>query len=227
MKIFSLFGLCLVSLGSWMLQPAIAGGRLSLREQAAFGEDAAFSELVRTKDYPAALARACRLFSIPCEKYRIRINAVDVDGSYATTHPYTDTIRLNHSAFEYLGRPHPGWLAALVSHEMLHTRQSRYIRTIVVRAQESLLRNHYWTATLELEGWNLMAEQADRFRLNCPMRIEIADNLSYYSTILGNAGKAPRDERDESEHYSMPERLRRGFERQCVERLRAELQGDR
>jgi len=220
MKIFSLFGLCLVSAGSWMLQPAIAGGPHSLREQISYGEDAAFSELVRAKDYPAALARACRLFSIPCEKYRIRINAREVDGSYATTHPYTDTIRLNHSAFEYLGRPHPGWLAALVSHEIVHAGQSRYIRTIVVRAQESLLRNHYWTATLELEAWNLMAEQAGRFRLSCAMRAEIADNLSYYSTILGNGGKTPRDERDEAEHYSMPDRLRRGFERQCEEAVR-------
>lgn len=198
-------------------QPFLAHGaqRIDLRAQLAYGQDPAFSALVEADSYSQALDFACRKFMLPCDRHRIRINASDDGSSYATTHPYTDTIRISPSAFRYLGRPHPGWLAALISHEIVHTRQSRYIRSIVVRTGEKLLKDFYWTSVLELEAWSDMMTNADRFRLNCAMRLEIHDNLFYFSKILGDDGKGPLNEQDEVDHYQLNDAQRRALDRQC------------
>jgi hypothetical protein len=190
----------------------------ALLRESRMGENAEFTALVQAGKYPEALAWTCRKFGLSCEDYRIRINADEVSGSYATTHPYTNTIRVNRSAFEYLGHPRAGWLAAILTHEIVHTRQSRYIRSIVIRSNE-LVRNFYWTATLEIEAWQAMLAQADKLQLTCVMKLEIEDQISYYATILGNGGHAPANEDEEIEHYLLPKRMRQAFENQCARDL--------
>ncbi len=44
-------------------------------------------------------------------------------GMLASTDPRTNHIVVYQNAFRYTVYPHPGWLAALIHHEQVHTRQ--------------------------------------------------------------------------------------------------------
>jgi hypothetical protein len=118
-------------------------------------------------------------------------------------------------AFEYLGMPHPGWLASIIEHENLHTRQSMYIRAVVMGPQTRILGDRSYEAAIEYEAWQSMLDTKDKFELTCGMIQEIHRQLYFYGKILNNKGRGPKDETDELDNFTMPDREQKILMKSC------------
>jgi hypothetical protein len=167
------------------------------------GYDDQFTKLVNSGNLKEAMKFSCDKFSIKCG--HISIKTSSDNRNRAVTYPYTNQIVLYEGAFEYLGMPHPGWLASIIEHENLHTRQSMYIRAVVMGPQARILGDRSYEAGIEYEAWENMLETKDRFELTCSMILEINRQLYFYGKILNNKGRGPKDETDELDNFTMPD----------------------
>jgi len=179
------------------------------------GRDHRYSELVETGQLYAALRYACRKYKISCDHHKISIVYDDVGEHHAAYEPWSNQIKIYRSAFDYHGTPHPGWLAAIVLHEIVHTQQSKYIHRIVKGTQIRLRSNYYWDAVVEIEAWDVMRQHSERLELNCAMQNDIEAQIHYYSVIMNLRGKAPKDEDDEMKNYSRTLNQERAFLKFC------------
>ncbi len=177
------------------------------------GFDDQFTKLVNSGNLKDALKFSCDKFSIKCE--HISIKTSSDNRNRAVTYPYTNSIVLYQGAFEYLGMPHPGWLASIIEHENLHTRQSMYIRAVVMGPQARILGDRSYEAGIEYEAWQSMLETKDKFELTCGMIQEIHRQLYFYGKILNNKGHGPKDETDETDNFTMPDREQRVLIKTC------------
>lgn len=166
------------------------------------GYDDHFTKLVNSGDLKEGLKFSCKKFSLRCD--HISISKSEDSRNRAVTYPYTNKIVLYPAAFEYLGMPHPGWLASIIEHENLHTRQSMYIRALVMGPQARIMGDRSYEAAIEYEAWENMLHTADKFDLTCSMIQEIRRQLYFYGKILSKNGRGPKDETDELDNYTMP-----------------------
>jgi hypothetical protein len=140
----------------------------------------AYVAAVRSGDYQGAVRLVCQAFSLPCDGH-----SFDPDMSLTTdiayTNALTDQITLGVKAFtyEYCDKPHDGWLAAVVGHEILHTTQSRWDRYWAAKLGLTAA-----TARLELPAWQYMWDRRDQFHLTTRMRIDIDSQISAYEADL-------------------------------------------
>jgi hypothetical protein len=177
------------------------------------GTDNHYTQLVRQGQWEEALEYACTKFDQDCAD--ITIVPKDHEGVRATTNAHTNTITLYKNAFRYLLNPHPGWLAAIVHHEKVHTRQSWSARSIVNNLHTLFFRDHRIEAGLEYEAWKAMLDVRHHFALDCRMVVEIHQQMSYYGAILSNGGRLPSNEREEMSYYSGMARQERIIREQC------------
>lgn len=177
-------------------------------------EDPAYKALVESKKYPEALNYVCNKFpQLDCSKVRL-VNRANT-GAYAIT-GLGNKITIYPSAFVHKqsGAILPGWLAAVIWHEMTHVKQSKYIRWIVNGAQQRILGNYRYDAGLELEGWQSMIEP-DQFPMNCSMLLEIEGNIYYFYKVLENNGRRPISDKDEDDNYTMSTKNYGKFLNEC------------
>src|SRR5690606_25092242 len=109
--------------------------------------DEYYDRLVHAGKHELALKITCTKFKLDCKKVKI-VKPEKIAGSYAVTVNFTNTIKVSQDAFEYMGRPHQGWLGAIIFHENIHQKQSMYVRQ-VAGIHTSYLKNEYWEAILE------------------------------------------------------------------------------
>lgn len=177
------------------------------------GFDDQFTKLVNSGNLKDALNFSCNKFALKCD--HIKISTSDDSRNRAVTYPYTNKIVLYQGAFEYLGMPHPGWLASIIEHENLHTRQSMYIRAVVMGPQARILGDRSYEAAIEYEAWQNMLDNKDKFELTCAMIQEIHRQLYFYGKILNNKGRGPKDETDETDNFTMPDREQKILMKAC------------
>jgi hypothetical protein len=178
------------------------------------GYDDQFTKLVNSGKLKEALRFSCEKFTLKCDHISIS-NSAD-SRNRAVTYPYTNKIVLYPGAFEYLGMPHPGWLASIIEHENFHTRQSMYIRAVVMGPQARILGDRSYEAAIEYEAWQSMLDTKEMFGLTCEMIQEIHRQLYFYGKILHNKGRGPKDETDELDHFTMPDREQNILMKTCL-----------
>ncbi|PIP94207.1 MAG: hypothetical protein COW00_13340 [Bdellovibrio sp. CG12_big_fil_rev_8_21_14_0_65_39_13] len=147
-----------------------------------YAQDDSFDRLVKQKKYAEALKIVCHKFPINCKKVKIK-KPGELEEAYAVTANYTNSISLSESAFEYNGRPHEGWLAAIIGHENIHQEQSMYVRQ-VAGVQIRFLSNYYWEALLEYEAWAHMYIHSKRYQLSPDMLDEIKYNMDDFQSMI-------------------------------------------
>lgn len=178
------------------------------------GYDDQFTHLVNSGRLKDALNFACIKFNLKCE--HISISQSSDGRNRAVTYPYTNKIVLYPAAFEYLGMPHPGWLASIIEHENLHTKQSMYIRAVVMGPQARILGDRSYEAAIEYEAWQSMLDTQNKFELTCEMTLEIQRQLFFYGKILNSKGRGPKDELDEVDNYTMPNNEQKVLMNRCL-----------
>lgn len=144
-----------------------------------------YSYYINKKDYNQALQFVCKTYNLKCSDYRIHININNMRG-YASTHLWTNIITLNYKAFHYPycftdNQAYDGWLAAIIAHEMVHVNQNWRERFNAI-----ILNDKRIDALLELEAWEYMWQNADKFRLTTRMKIEIDTTIDEYQEILNS-----------------------------------------
>ena len=170
-------------------------------------EDAEFKRLVESGNYEQALKRTCKLFPI-LDCSRVRVSSA-VHSSESTTNASKAVTNIFNQITVYPGAfkhrtsrsIHPGWLAAVIWHEMTHVKQSGYVRWIN-GAQMRIVGNYRYDAGLELEAWMSMIAIEGQFPMDCSMLVEIQENIVYYDTVLKNNGRRPMNYLDE-DNYEM------------------------
>jgi hypothetical protein len=60
-----------------------------------------------------------------------------------------------------------------------------------------------------------MLDTKDKFELTCAMIQEIHRQLYFYGKILNNKGRGPKDETDEMDNFTMPDREQRILMKTC------------
>lgn len=178
------------------------------------GYDDQFTHMVTSGRLEDALKFSCDKFDLKCD--HISISPSSDTRNRAVTYPYTNKIVLYPGAFEYLGMPHPGWLASIIEHENLHTRQSMYIRAVVMGPQARILGDRSYEAAIEYEAWQSMLDTKDKFELTCEMTLEVQRQLFFYGKILNRKGRGPKDELDELDNYTMPNNEQRILMTRCL-----------
>lgn len=190
-------------------------------------EDPVYTELVNSNKYPEALKYVCKKFpQLDCSLVHLsnkKINTVEVSGNntaYAVTN-IANVITIYQNAFVHQGVPLPGWLAAVIWHEMTHAKkQNAYVRWIASNAKERFLGDYSIGAGMELEAWMSMVEK-DQFPMNCNMLMTIQENIYYFNKILERKGKRPANEADEEKNYTMSTDSYRMFMNDCRANLQA------
>jgi hypothetical protein len=189
-----------------------------------FGQDQDFTRLVDQADYASALALVCKRFSLDCRLVSYAeskaVAGESTESAKAVTYPYTNKVHVYKAAFVHQNQAHPGWLAAIILHELVHTRQSQYVRAIVLGAQARILADHTYEAGLELEAWLESIKHAKRLSLNCPQRLEIEDNIHFYQTILNRHGRWPSA--SEEQEYQLPADRASQIFRRCLSDIEKE-----
>jgi hypothetical protein len=133
-----------------------------------------FAALVNQKKYDAAIKLTCSRFSLNCDLSKISFKT---SGSgYAYTNALSNKVTVLPKAFHYqqCPKPHEGWFAAVLGHEIVHTKQSKWDRWRGAKFDKKL------NAKLEIEGWKYMWQMRDRFKLNTAMRIQIGSEIEAY-----------------------------------------------
>lgn len=180
--------------------------------------DATYVNLVQAEKYGEALKYVCDKFQkikLDCSNVHF-VNKKD-QGAYAIT-SVSNYTSLYPSAFRFRGTPSPDWLAAVIWHEVVHQRQSTYIRWIVNGAQQRVLGNYTYDAGLELEAWQSMLNPR-QFNLTCNMELEINENIKYFSTILKNNGRRPQSEDEEMQSYALSTKETKALYEECMTRF--------
>ena len=163
------------------------------------GMDATYSKYVRNNDLRGALNYTCHKFQINCQG--ISIVSSTNETVMATTQALGNQITLYKNAFTYLLKPHPGWLASIIQHEKVHTRQPFALRTIVQNAERLFLRDNTINASLEYEAWSAMLNYRKVYALDCMMVLDIHQQSYYYGKVMQRNGALPEDEEDEIKNY--------------------------
>lgn len=101
----------------------------------AFHED--FRKLVNSENFKDALKLTCDHYDLQCRN--ISVSQDQSRQARAVTSPYTNHIVIYPDAFRFLGMPDSRWLASIIEHENFHTRQSMYIRAVVMGPQARIL----------------------------------------------------------------------------------------
>ena len=175
--------------------------------------DEIFRKAVNAERFDEALQLTCAHFALQCKN--MGVSPDESKSARAVTYPYTNKIVLYPGAFSFMGIPHAGWLASIIEHENFHTRQSMYIRAVVMGPQARILGDRSYEAGVEYEAWDYQLKQADRFHLNCEMVLEIERQLYFYGKILQNKGRGPLDEAEEVNDFTMPDQEQRIVFKRC------------
>lgn len=147
-----------------------------------------FEEAVRSGNFSKALSIICKKYRMDCRKVQVERN---MESWGYNLDLFSGRIIISSQAFTFNGRsPSEGWAAAMVGHELVHRNQSKYVRS-VANVRETLFKDYYWRAALELKAWGWMLENEKLFHFDESQLYEIDTAIHCYRSIMDLKGKMP------------------------------------